>query len=109
LLPRLPMGNHLTFSPNSSLSVLQERISTLGSEETSAGRFAGGVAATTEGAGGHHDGGRHTRIRNRSYNRHLYPCAPGNAEVAASDETGRALEDRRQSSLLQLGRLHPGR
>ena len=35
------------------------------------------------------------RTGNRSHNRHLYPCAPSDAEIAAGHETGRALEDRR--------------
>jgi len=38
----------------------------------------------------------------------FYAGAPGDLAVAASHEAGRTLAHRRQNSLLQLGRIHPG-
>ncbi len=38
----------------------------------------------------------------------IFTGAPGDFEVAAGNETGRTLAHRRQNSLLQLGRIHPG-
>ena len=67
-----------------------------------------GLAPTAEGAGIHGDGGDHAGAGNRGDDGDLHAGSPGDAEVAAGDQARRAVEDRRQNSLLQLGRVYAG-